>query len=976
MGTAAVAPPPGFDLDATPALPPGFVADSGAPPTASAPPPRRQVSPLETALRVAGEVARSVVGHVDMAAGGLASVFGGQGEADRVFAMRDARQQRMREAYAQKPSEDFSTAGALAGGVLAAPMELAGGMGTQHGSERAAEVLDRGGSMQQATTAGLVTGGVRTALNVLPLKVGGRVGGAIVNRLGSVAGGAATGGVIAGVGGALGRATENAALPDGASFQDLQADPNISPADVGMGAAFGALPGVAGAATQRVRDMRGMADAAKVADALKAPSKVDAKADGAARERPEMEAIRAAHDGGWKLSPKAARAGLGARAVESLAGSKQLAQELSAHNSANTVLKAGRDVGLPDDVPRTREATQAVREEAGQDYAVLDSIGTFKNDEKYSRDLAAIITPIKKASDQYPGLLDDSLVKHVEALKQGEVATKSAIEAVRELRTKADTAFRAGDRKLGTAYRAAAEAVDGSMDRALGRMAEQGADPALVEAVDKYRAARVRIAKSYLLDDAMATGKDGEVNAHVYAQALKKGAKLTGEALEIAQFAKNFGGEGLAGAKSKSGSVGPTWHDIVLGALIHTPTLGMTMLARPGLRRLLASDVAQDRMAGSKPLPEVVQQEPAGVTGPPAALGDLTPDWQTEPGAAPGGAPPGVVEPTGLVRAIGEEPPLPQGIPAKPGSQIPVAENRPLGDLTPDWQTGPGVASGGSPVRVVEPRGIVPAVDDLPPPARVMPGGFDPRPNMQTTSPVGPVRPGISAEAPAPAKNQGLEMSAVEGRPDLPDVAVAGPQTEVAPDVATGVAMQSPDAALARRQQLAEVERVRSKAAQSPAVEAALKEHEALIERKAKAEADRQRRVKDAADLRQAAAETTDPELAAILRKRAEAVEAVGAPAKEKVEKPAKEKVEKPAKTIPTPEPVEKPSEVVQDGKRLESDVVRPAATAESPQGDAGAQAKSKEAPSKEGFKVGQVYTDASGQRAIYRADGSWMPVK
>ena len=76
---------------------------------------------------------------------------------------------------------------------------------------------------------------------------------------------------------------------------------------------------------------------------------------------------------------------------------------------------------------------------------------------------------------------------------------------------------------------------------------------------------------------------------------------------------------------------------------------------------------------------DVSQRPEPGGAGP---LGDLTPDWETAPGAAP--AREGGIEPTGMVRAVDETEPLPQGIPQRPGAQIPVVEERPLGDLTPD----------------------------------------------------------------------------------------------------------------------------------------------------------------------------------------------------------------------------------------------------------------------------------------------------
>src|ERR1019366_2491950 len=322
----------------------------------------------------------------------------------------------------------------------------------------------------------------------------------------------------------------------------------------------------------------------------------------AALAQPELEGIRAAHDAGYVLTPKAAQAGLGARIAESAAGSARLAQGLSARNAENTARLARADVGLPDDVPATPEATAGIRKTAGQAYAAVQDVGPFENDAQYGKDLDTIAAPIEKAAVDYPDskLADHPLLSTIEGLRtDGPVNTGSAIEMVKQLRSKSDVAFRAGDKNLGNQYRAVAGAVDNSMDRALGRMADAGNDPELTGAVDKYRAARVTIAKTYLLDDAM-DGKPGEVNAKVYGRALDSGTPLTGPALQIANFAKQFGDEGLAAKKGRSGAVGPTYHDILLGALLHAPTAAGAMVARPVTRAFLGSDFMQRRMAGSK----------------------------------------------------------------------------------------------------------------------------------------------------------------------------------------------------------------------------------------------------------------------------------------------------------------------------------------------------------------------------------------
>lgn len=238
---------------------------------APAPPEVREVGFAESAARTAGAAAQPVVRTLGLAAGGvlqqlkgvaqladqIAPVFGLQSDVarrvqeaqDRVFQQSDQLQTSMRDVYNPRPGEEFSTPGAITGGVLSMPIEVVGGMGSQRGVERAADVLQRGGSGTEAAVAGVVTGGANVAANALPIKVGGKVGAAIEQGLGKVLPGGARTGAITGAaatGGALGAgadigvaAAENAALPEGEAFQDLRREAEPA-ASGGLGAALAA----------------------------------------------------------------------------------------------------------------------------------------------------------------------------------------------------------------------------------------------------------------------------------------------------------------------------------------------------------------------------------------------------------------------------------------------------------------------------------------------------------------------------------------------------------------------------------------------------------------------------------------------------------------------------------------------------------------------------------------------------------------
>jgi PAS domain-containing protein len=275
-----------------PPPPPGFELDAAAPSAPAAKQPAtRQVGAAESAGRTIGSSASSAVRFLGAGlAGGLkvqqdriepvaqladkvGAIFGldlgatkrlrqtNESLVDQVFQRTDSTTQMMRDHYAPKPGEEMSTAGQVAGGLLSAPIEMAGGFGLQHGIERSSDVLQRGGTMNEAAKAGAVSGAANVAANLLPVKVGGSAGRLIERSVsrGLPARAAPAAGAVAGglTGGALGAGAdvavvgaENAALPEGEQFQDLERESNPGVSG-GLGAAFGALAGAKGARAAR-----------------------------------------------------------------------------------------------------------------------------------------------------------------------------------------------------------------------------------------------------------------------------------------------------------------------------------------------------------------------------------------------------------------------------------------------------------------------------------------------------------------------------------------------------------------------------------------------------------------------------------------------------------------------------------------------------------------------------------------------------
>src|SRR3990172_8058511 len=180
----------------------------------------------------------------------------------------------------------------------------------------------------------------------------------------------------------------------------------------------------------------------------------------AAARAKQLEGLRAAKEAGYAVSPNEAQAGAIGRTVESLAGEPKATKLLSRRNQELTNRLAAKDVGLPEDMPISREALQKVRSEAGQDYETVKGIGRIKSDPQYKADLAKINQSYETSAADFAHRGESPIRKTMEGLKIDEFNATSALHQVKLLRSDADKAFRQGDQSLGRALRSAAQAID------------------------------------------------------------------------------------------------------------------------------------------------------------------------------------------------------------------------------------------------------------------------------------------------------------------------------------------------------------------------------------------------------------------------------------------------------------------------------------------------------------------------------------
>jgi hypothetical protein len=320
---------------------------------------------------------------------------------------------------------------------------------------------------------------------------------------------------------------------------------------------------------------------------------------------PKEQGIAAAREAGLKITPTEADAGLTSRVVEGLSGEPKLAKLASKKNAPVINDMIRKDVGLPDDVPLSRDALAAIRKEEGASYEAVKNTGRFDTDPQYKLDLMKINKGYDTAAKDFAHRSENPFKKTMEGLDVKGMDAASAVEEVKLLRFDADKAYRSGDKQLGGAYKAAAEALDNMLDRHVSTLAAN--DPALAGAVGKYQAARQRIAKTYAADKAL-NDTTGNIDAAVYAKALKDGKKLSGESKRVGELATQF--PRSTQRTERLGSTGPTIFDLLLGGsagIIGTAMGGVPGfaavglgLSRPAMRSMLLTEPWQGGMAAPR----------------------------------------------------------------------------------------------------------------------------------------------------------------------------------------------------------------------------------------------------------------------------------------------------------------------------------------------------------------------------------------
>jgi curved DNA-binding protein CbpA len=316
------------------------------------------------------------------------------------------------------------------------------------------------------------------------------------------------------------------------------------------------------------------------------------------------EALRAAHRAGYKIAPSEVGDAPIGQALQSAAGKPRLERELRASNQEvhNRLSKLALDLH-PDHPPLDTQVIEEIRDEAGRAYEALRQLpGRVRTDEPLLTEIANSgqdFSKLDRAFPREPGIaqeeIDRSLIEREKGRwLQQDFSPGEAVDAMRQLRNDAARLLKTGkgaDWALGMVKRQIAEAFAGRLGRYAAEQNQHGL-------VDALRAARERIAKTHIVEDAL-NETTGDVDASHIARAYHAGAHLTDELETIARTAQAFK---RSAGKADYGSEGPfSVVDAMLGAMgaAHNPVLLSAVLLRPATRQALKSGIYQSSLVPS-----------------------------------------------------------------------------------------------------------------------------------------------------------------------------------------------------------------------------------------------------------------------------------------------------------------------------------------------------------------------------------------
>jgi hypothetical protein len=312
---------------------------------------------------------------------------------------------------------------------------------------------------------------------------------------------------------------------------------------------------------------------------------------------------------GMALTPTEGGGGVVSKVAEGLAGEEKLSKAVARKNAERGAQAIGADIGLPKDVPLTRDSIATARRAAHVAYEQARGLGNIVVGEKYGQALDAIEAPYKNAAKSFPDAkpgVAQQVMELVKGLRVPEFDASAAIDQINALREAGNDAYRAGNGAMGKVYKSSAKALEDAMFDGIPDVR----GPNTLK--QRLQQARERIAKTYEADKAL--DKDGAINPQKLAKMGRDGKPLSGASKDIATLAQDAP---RSFRRDTGGNVSfPTWADAIMagltggvegaahGAYSGGMAVPLALVARPATRAILSSDPYQAFQAS--PIPSAI----------------------------------------------------------------------------------------------------------------------------------------------------------------------------------------------------------------------------------------------------------------------------------------------------------------------------------------------------------------------------------
>ena len=306
-----------------------------------------------------------------------------------------------------------------------------------------------------------------------------------------------------------------------------------------------------------------------------------------------------ARQAGYVTTPSlAGGSGLG-RLIEGAAGKTKAQQQMAVKNQELTDSLVRKAFSLPDDAPISHDTMRQVRSAAAASgYEPVRAVPAMKTDDVFRDQIKALTSRADNASKDFGELVVSDVKPLVDNLtKVKSFSGDSAVDQVSILRELASDSYAKGNKTLGKAYRGAAEAIEGQIERGLAKSGKDGA-----KLIKDYRAARTTMAQTFDAEKGIREGA-GVLDAKALGRIFDKSPnRLTGELRTIGRAASAM--PEVMGVP-KTGWANPITAvdsnaSVYASLLTGTPLPMMVPGARVAGGKLLMSDLGQKMFASPK----------------------------------------------------------------------------------------------------------------------------------------------------------------------------------------------------------------------------------------------------------------------------------------------------------------------------------------------------------------------------------------